>query len=149
MVNKRKKDSSVSGTISKPHTKKLKNDDDPWFNDTETSANSSPKKTTFNEDTWFDSDETTSNLVPITVPKPKSDNWFKSSNVNSNNEKVRYNGKINHSKTEVVTKNSGSGSFSDDDLNKIYKPTTVKTNTEITAKKPITENISDFESYEV
>lgn len=149
MVNNKKKDSSVSGTISKPPTKKLKNNIDPWFDDNETSFNSLPKKTTSNEDPWFGSSETTSNLLPKTVPKLKSDEWFKNSNANSDNGKDRDNGKINYSKKEVITKKSGSGSVSDDDFSNISKPTTVKTDTKITAKKPILEDVEDFDSYEV
>ncbi|KAE9544116.1 hypothetical protein AGLY_001805 [Aphis glycines] len=147
MVNNKKKYSSVSGTISKPLTKKLKNNDDTWFGDTKTSLNSSPKKTTFKADPWFDSSETTSNLLPKTVPNSKSDDWFENRNANSDNRKVRNNGKINYRKTEVVTKESSSGSFSDDDLSKISKPTTVKTDSKITAKKPLLEDDDDIESY--
>lgn len=149
IVNNKKKDSSVSGTKSKPPIKKLKNNDDPWFDDIETAFNSSPKKTTSNENPWFGSSETTSNLLPKTVPKPKSDDWFENSNANSDNGKVRNNGKIYYSKKEVVTKKSGSGSFSDNDFSEISKPTTVKTNTKVTPKKPILEEYEDFESYEV
>jgi len=148
MVNNKKKYSSVSGTISKPLTKKLKNNDDTWFSDTKTSFNSSPKKTTSKADPWFDSSETTSNLLPKTVPNSKSDDWFENRNGNSDNGKVRDNGKINNSKTEVVTKESGSGSFSNDDFSKISKPTTIKTDTQIIAEKPFLEDDDDIESYE-
>uniref|UniRef100_A0A2S2NUY3 Uncharacterized protein n=1 Tax=Schizaphis graminum TaxID=13262 RepID=A0A2S2NUY3_SCHGA len=153
-VNNRKKNSPVSGTVSKPSMKKPKKDVDPWFSNTGSSFESLAKKSKSNEDPWFSRGGTASSPFQKKTAPPKLNNWFKSS-TNSGKGKVSRDGetvsdKNNYSNLEVVTEKSGSASFSDnDDTSKIAaKPVDVKTKTKIVAKKPVIKEVDDFDSGE-
>jgi len=154
-VNNRKKISRASGTISKPSTKKPKKDDDPWFSNTASSFESPAKKSKSSEDPWFSRSGTASSSLPKKTAPPKPDNWFESSSTISGKGKVSRGSesvgdKNNNSHLKVVTEKSGSASFSDDDdtIKISAKPVDGKTKTKIVAKKPVVEEVDDFDSGE-
>jgi len=148
MINNSKKDSTANGNSLKPSAKKpaKRKVDADFFTKTETTSESSTKKSKSKEDPWFIDTETPIYSLPKKPAKPKLDDWFDKSATNSVHSKV-FGSKSGSDKNNFGRKKTGSGSSSTDFIDDT-KPINVKKSTKVVAKKPNSDMDDDFDEEE-